>query len=80
MSLKYDPDNVDFKEHVSTVEATLEDGLSDQAEIAQTVWRLDLALLPLVIIIYLLAYLDRANVGNARVVSRFSSNYLEQPC
>lgn len=35
----------------------------------QTIRRLDVLLLPLVCIIYLLGYIDRANVGNARVVS-----------
>ena len=33
-----------------------------------TVRRLDLILLPMTLIMYLLAWLDRANVGNARVV------------
>jgi hypothetical protein len=30
--------------------------------------RLDLILMPMTLILYLLAWLDRANVGNARVV------------
>jgi hypothetical protein len=33
-----------------------------------TVRRLDLILLPMTLMMYLLAWLDRANVGNARVV------------
>ena len=34
----------------------------------QTVLRLDLLLMPMTLMLYLLAWLDRANVGNARVV------------
>lgn len=34
-----------------------------------TLGRLDMVLVPLMIMLYLLAWLDRANVGNARVVS-----------
>lgn len=34
----------------------------------QTLNRLDLILMPMTLILYLLAWLDRANVGNARVV------------
>lgn len=35
----------------------------------QTLLRLDLLLMPMTLMLYLLAWLDRANVGNARVVS-----------
>lgn len=38
----------------------------------QTVLRLDLVLVPLMVMLYFLAWLDRANIGNARVV-RFPS-------
>lgn len=34
--------------------------------------KLDLLILPLVTIVYLLAFLDRANIGNARVVCTIS--------
>lgn len=34
-----------------------------------TLLRLDLLLMPMTLILYLLAWLDRANVGNARIVS-----------
>lgn len=34
----------------------------------KTLLRLDLVLVPLIVMLYLLAWLDRANVGNARVV------------
>jgi hypothetical protein len=70
------PDSkVEEKMEVSTIENALEkaDNVSDQRDHAiidkQTVRRLDLLLLPMVCIIYLLGYIDRANVGNARVVS-----------
>lgn len=36
----------------------------------ETLNRLDLILMPMTLILYLLAWLDRANVGNARVVRR----------
>ena len=35
----------------------------------KTLLRLDLLLVPLVAMLYLLSFLDRANIGNARVVS-----------
>lgn len=35
--------------------------------------KLDLILVPMMSMLYLLAFLDRANVGNARVVSSFTS-------
>ena len=38
----------------------------------QTVLRLDMVLMPMTLMLYLLAWLDRANVGNARVVSSIS--------
>jgi hypothetical protein len=34
----------------------------------RTLWRLDLLLVPLMAGFYFLAWLDRANIGNARVV------------
>lgn len=39
----------------------------DPALDKQTLWRLDILLVPLVASMYLLAFLDRANIGNARV-------------
>ncbi len=72
------------KEDVVAVENSMEDG---EPEISpeqyrldkQTVRRLDLMLLPLVMVIYLLAYLDRANIGNARVVSYLGSPMSSTP-
>lgn len=40
---------------------------TDTALDRSTVWRLDLVLVPIVMMLYLLAWLDRANIGNARV-------------
>jgi hypothetical protein len=40
---------------------------SDQALERKTVLKLDLLLVPMMCMIYLLAFLDRANIGNARV-------------
>ena len=62
------------KENVMAIEKVMEEGEVEMSpELRkldrQTVARLDLMLLPNVIIMYLLAYLDRANIGNARVVS-----------
>jgi hypothetical protein len=45
----------------------------------QTLLRLDLLLMPLTLMLYLLAWLDRANVGNARVVSP-STNWTQICC
>lgn len=35
----------------------------------ETLLRLDLLLMPMTLVLYFLAWLDRANVGNARIVS-----------
>ena len=43
----------------------------------ETLNRLDLILMPMTLILYLLAWLDRANVGNARVVRRA---YISMTC
>jgi hypothetical protein len=43
----------------------------------ETLNRLDLILMPMTLILYLLAWLDRANVGNARVVRRA---YISRTC
>lgn len=43
----------------------------------QTVLRLDLILMPMTLMLYLLAWLDRANVGNARVVGSFNQLYIQ---
>lgn len=43
----------------------------------QTLRRLDLILLPMTLLLYLLAWLDRANIGNARVVRPWSDTLIE---
>lgn len=61
--------DVDFPvaKHISAeqVPPTAEERRLDK----QTVLRLDLLLMPTTLILYFLAWLDRANVGNARIVS-----------
>jgi hypothetical protein len=69
-------DQKSFRDHVGDPEAKKE--VADE-EVAldeetlkldrQTLLRLDLLLMPMTLMLYLLAWLDRANVGNARVVS-----------
>lgn len=76
------PDPV-VKEDVSTEEKFLENtDVRSQAELARldrrVVLKLDLLVLPLVCTIYLLGYLDRANIGNARVVSVNHDNSLPE--
>ena len=66
------------KEAASAIEDALEHGdaasREERARIdKQVVRKLDMLLLPMVCVIYLLGYIDRANVGNARVVSVFNS-------
>lgn len=39
----------------------------------ETLLRLDLLLMPMTLVLYFLAWLDRANVGNARIVGCFVS-------
>lgn len=36
--------------------------------------KLDCLIIPMLTMVYLLAFLDRANIGNARVVSNFMKN------
>ena len=70
-------DQKSFRDHVGDPEAKKE--VADE-EVAldeetlkldrQTLLRLDLLLMPMTLMLYLLAWLDRANVGNARVVRR----------
>jgi hypothetical protein len=55
-----------FVEDVPTEEERQLDRRLDR----ETLNRLDLILMPMTLILYLLAWLDRANVGNARVVRR----------
>ena len=69
--------NFDSKDMVSTQASHLEhEEYPDQAELdrldRRIVRKMDLTVLPLVSVIYLLAYIDRANIGNARVVSHES--------
>jgi hypothetical protein len=69
-------DQKSFRDHVGDPET--KNGVADE-EVAldeetlkldrQTLLRLDLLLMPMTLMLYLLAWLDRANVGNARVVS-----------
>lgn len=56
-----------IEKHISheEVQPTAEERRLDRA----TLTRLDVLLMPMTLILYFLAWLDRANVGNARVVS-----------
>ncbi|KAL6252546.1 hypothetical protein RBB50_000265 [Rhinocladiella similis] len=74
MTLELDPKKsaLDTKEDVAMKEDVLEHGEAySPAELVQLnrkiLWKLDLTVIPVVSIIYLLAYLDKANIGNARV-------------
>lgn len=66
--------SANVKEHQATVEhASLNDepthlGAEDAKYNRRVNRKMDIYLLPMVCFIYLLGYLDRANVGNARVV------------
>lgn len=72
------PEGVDNKTQGMSVENYVDDAkVSEPEQEAQevnpalekeTLRRLDMVLVPLMIMLYLLAWLDRANVGNARVV------------
>lgn len=80
MTLELDPKKsaLDTKEDVAMKEDVLEHGEAySPAELVQLnrkiLWKLDLTVIPVVSIIYLLAYLDKANIGNARVVSNIDS-------
>lgn len=71
--------SLDYKEEVTMVEEVAENGGAfAPSELAhldkKLLLKLDLSVIPVVSVIYLLAYLDRANIGNARVVS-YSDRY-----
>jgi len=65
------PKDADFlvAKHVSTeeVQPTAEERRLEQ----QTLLRLDILLMPMALILYFLAWLNRANAGNARIVNLF---------
>ena len=78
MSVLHPSLDLDQKETASAIEKAIEDGdAGSRKELArvdrQTVRKLDFLLLPMVCVIYLLGYIDRANVGNARLVSKSNS-------
>lgn len=72
------PINVDRKADITTAETFEDDTKASRPEVEsqgdsdalvkETLGKLDMVLVPLMIMLYLLAWLDRANVGNARVV------------
>jgi hypothetical protein len=68
---KLDIETVEQSHHGIISDTKLEDGdfqrHLDPVLDRQTLWRLDVLLVPLVCAMYLLAFLDRANIGNARV-------------
>lgn len=64
--------NVEEHEVGTTVHAAAATEYSDAESKAfdrRLILKLDLLLIPLLTTVYLLAFLDRANIGNARVVS-----------
>jgi len=58
---------------VSAVQASDKSGDEWAGFDRKLVMKLDMLLIPLVTTVYLLAFLDRANIGNARVVSKVPS-------
>lgn len=71
--------SLDHKEEVTMVEEVAgNNGDFAPSELAhldkKLLLKLDLSVIPIVSVIYLLAYLDKANIGNARVVS-YSDRY-----
>ncbi|KAI7341123.1 MFS general substrate transporter [Hortaea werneckii] len=60
-------DNVEYNEHTEFTEMAIRgDNLDPNAE-KKLVRKIDLFLLPCIWIVYLLSYMDRSNLGNARV-------------
>ena len=59
-------DDLPVAKHISTeeVQPTVEERRLEK----ETLLRLDLLLMPMTLVLYFLAWLDRANVGNARIV------------
>lgn len=53
---------------------------ADAALDKSTLLRLDLVLVPLMVMLYFLAWLDRANIGNARVVCLGSRQSRNRSC
>lgn len=65
---------LDEKEYSDNASPPNEDPYLGEQELAsfdrKMLFKLDLILVPLMAMLYLLAFLDRANIGNARVVSQ----------
>ncbi|KAF2102142.1 MFS general substrate transporter [Rhizodiscina lignyota] len=61
------------KEHVELAATTVEIPDYTPAEVRRILWKLDLRLLPMLAFFYLLAFLDRGNIGNAKVAGMQTS-------
>ncbi|CCO34784.1 putative transporter C1002,16c [Rhizoctonia solani AG-1 IB] len=60
-------EKVDIERYVNS--PSTGDAVHDKAEERRLVWKIDLKILPASIIIYLLCFLDRSNIGNARLLN-----------
>lgn len=64
------------KDEMSSEQSPEPPSAEDAALDRSTLLRLDLVLVPLMVMLYFLAWLDRANIGNARVVCSFATTDL----
>ena len=55
------------------VETAFNEGTSGQLEIRKTLRKIDIRIIPMVTVLYLLSWLDRGNLGNAKVLGMVSS-------
>ncbi|KZP01379.1 MFS general substrate transporter [Calocera viscosa TUFC12733] len=55
------------KEAPATVDAALADAFASEVDEAKLIRKIDLNLLPMLTILYLLSFLDRSNIGNAKL-------------
>lgn len=74
-------DFVDQLDNVDTIEANagkepIESHLLSDSDVRHLVWKQDKRIIPLCAGIYLLCYLDRSNIGNAKVLNSSTHNDL----
>src|SRR5690349_4361801 len=69
LSSNTDVEKVDMKELKDVVSETefVHAGLADSAKMKKLLWKTDLHVVPPLFVLFLLAFLDRTNIGNANV-------------
>lgn len=59
---------MDEKQTVEHIDGSVKEGISDASLRRRIVWKLDRRILPALFILFLFSFLDRTNIGNAKVL------------